>query len=127
MILKRVSYSLVATFGVLIHERIPFAVTLENPWLANERNVSCIPEGEYECVRVQSPRFGDTFEVLAVPGRSHILFHKGNVAEDTSGCILVGEEFGTLHGDKAVLRSGAGYGEFLRLLEGAGRFNLSVV
>lgn len=127
MILHRTTYTAAATFGVLIHRGTPFALTLENPWRQNERNVSCIPAGEYQCRRTQSPRFGETFTVLEVPGRSHILFHKGNVAEDTEGCILVGEQFGVLNGEPAVLASGAGYDEFMAKLAGVDRFWLTVV
>ena len=40
--------------------------TLENPWLDNEPYVSCIPKGNYKCHRVDSPRYGDTFQVMNV-------------------------------------------------------------
>jgi len=65
-----------------------FAV--EPPWKGNERNVSCIPEGRYEVVRHDSPKFGDVYLVKDVPGRSNILFHAGNYRKDTKGCILPG-------------------------------------
>ena len=68
--------------------------TLENPWLDNQRNISCIPEGEYP-VRLRLPRESATRDymhllVKDVPNRDYILFHIGNSAKDTSGCILVG-------------------------------------
>ena len=68
--------------------------TLENPWMDNQRNISCIPEGEYD-VRIRLPRESATREymhllVKGVPNRDYILFHIGNTAKDTSGCILVG-------------------------------------
>lgn len=111
--LIRVSYTKYGTFGVLLEEDIPFAVTLERPWEDNRRNVSCIPLGVYTCKRIISPKFGDTFEVLNVPGRSHILFHKGNLNEDTHGCILVGEYFDPLYGKPAILASGKAFWEFM--------------
>ena len=64
--------------------------TLENPWLDNERNVSCIPEGVYYCEPYSSPKYPNVYEVKDVPNRSYILLHIGNYAKDTEGCILVG-------------------------------------
>ena len=68
--------------------------TLENPWLDNQRNISCIPEGEYK-VRLRLARESASRDYLHllvqdVPNRDWILFHRGNTAKDTSGCILVG-------------------------------------
>lgn len=126
--LLRVGPTKQATFGVLRDENlIPFAVTLENPWLDNQRNVSCIPEGRYECKRVQSPRFGNTFEVTNVPNRSHILFHKGNKEDDTQGCILVGETFVWFDGVPAIGMSKQGYGEFMSRLDGLDEFTLDIL
>ncbi len=65
--------------------------TLELPWRNNERNISRIPPGRYECVKRQSIRFGDHFHIRPVPERSLILIHHGNYHSDTKGCILVGE------------------------------------
>ena len=125
--LVRVSYSDDAAFGVLIDDKIPFCLTLERPWLDNQTNISCIPAGTYLCKRVDSPRFGDTFEVTNVPGRTHILFHKGNIADDTHGCIIAGEEFGhpTL-GEEALKSSGHAYKEFMSKLEGVNQFALII-
>ena len=85
MILARVAPADAAMYGVLIHGLIPFATTLERPWKNNQRGISCIPAGFYECRRVKSPKFGDTFQVMHVPNRSEILFHKGNLEDDTHG------------------------------------------
>ena len=68
--------------------------TLENPYLDNQRNISSIPSGQYK-VRLRLARESATRDYLhllvqEVKGRSYILFHKGNTAKDTSGCILVG-------------------------------------
>ena len=126
--LKRVSSDTGGTYGVFINGTKPFAVTLERPWMNNERSISCIPSGQYICRRVKSPKFGDTFEIIGVPGRSHILFHKGNKVEDTEGCILVAEQFGQLGNDRvAILQSGAGYGELMILLAGLDEFTLTII
>ena len=110
--LLRIAYIPDGTFGVLFDEDIPFCLTLEREWRDNKRNVSCIPRGTYICKRVKSAKFGDTFEVCDVPGRSHILFHKGNIEDDTHGCIVVGEEYGKYKGKVAVLSSGRAFKEF---------------
>ena len=92
--IKRVAGSDRGTFGVALDDGEPFCVTCELPWKDNQVNVSCIPTGVYEATRVDSPRFGNTFEVKNVEGRTHILFHKGNFAlRDSRGCILLGESY----------------------------------
>lgn len=131
--LVRVALRPEATLGVLLDEGMPFALTLERPWENNRPSVgdvpgSCIPAGTYRCARVNSPRFGNTFEVTGVPGRSHILFHKGNLAEDTYGCILVGEMFEPVSGTAPAIQASAqGFGEFLRRLQGVETFTLEIV
>lgn len=78
-----------------------FCTSLERPYIdadgdgVSDRNVSSIPAGEYTCRRVNSPKFGNTFEVTGVSGRSHILFHKGNTVSDSRGCILLGSSPGS--------------------------------
>lgn len=125
--LIRVGRSPRGTFGVLRNALVPFVLTLERPWIDNQVGLSCIPQGLYTCERVRSPKFGDTFEVTGVPGRSHILFHKGNTIEDTEGCILVAEEFSGTHEQPMIVSSERGYGEFMALLAGQSRFELSIV
>lgn len=82
--------------------------TLELLWKDNQRNVSCIPEGFYDVVARQSPKYGNHLHVTEVPNRSLILLHFGNYAgsmnpktghSDIRGCILVGEKFIDLDGD----------------------------
>ncbi len=101
------------TFGVLRLDGRVFCVTLEPPDNGNAREISCIPAGNYICCRVESPHFGRTYEVRDVPGRSHILFHRGNMVDDTKGCVLLGSGFGRLHGDRAILDSGRAFSRFL--------------
>ena len=76
------------TMGKLYEGKDLICYTIERPWLKNARNVSCIPAGEYDVEMVNSPKFGHTYEVKDVPGRTHILFHKGNYVRDSFGCIL---------------------------------------
>lgn len=134
--LARVSYTQYGTFGVLMETfgggavgfyDLPVCVTLENPWIQNLRSVSCIPLGLYKCERVQSPRFGETFEVTGVHERDHILFHKGNTEIDTSGCILLGNRFGHLSGTPAILESNAAYTPWMDSLAGQDSFDFAII
>ena len=114
------------TFSVLLWDQRPFAVSLEPRWKNNEENISCIPSGQYMCSRVQSPTFGETFEVIGVPGRTNVLFHWGNRIVDTEGCILVAEEFGKLYGDDAVLSSRRGFNELMKITKEMDGFNVLI-
>lgn len=66
--------------------------TLEPVWADNKKNISCIPEGEFNATKYPSKNFGSTYSV-GVPERSGILFHAGNTTDDTTGCILIGDCF----------------------------------
>ena len=121
--MKRVATSDAGTFGVIMDEGKPFCVTCELPWKDNAANISSIPAGVYEAVRVDSPRFGNTFEVVNVRGRSHILFHRGNSIKDSKGCILLAEGFGP---DEHVERSRNAFSEFLDRTQDYSKFILQI-
>jgi len=94
LLLIRKTFTDKSTLGELFLNGERMCDTLENPWINNERNISCIPEGEYP-VRLRLPRESGTRDYLhllvqEVPNRDWILFHRGNFPKDTSGCILVG-------------------------------------
>ena len=94
LLLIRNTFSKKSTIGELFLNGERICDTLENSWQDNQRNVSCIPEGVYP-VRLRLPRESATRDYLhllvqEVPNRDWILFHRGNTAKDTSGCILVG-------------------------------------
>ena len=94
LLLIRNTFSEQSTIGELFLNGERMCDTLENPWKYNQRNISCIPEGEYK-VRLRLARESATRDYLHllvqdVPDRDWILFHRGNSAKDTSGCILVG-------------------------------------
>lgn len=135
-VIRRVSTGVNGTFGVFLNpSNIPFAVTLEREWLNNKKSVSCIPAGRYMCLRCSespdygyqdSPKFGDTFQVFNVPGREKILFHKGNIDDDSHGCILVGEQFDVLNNQPAILASKHGFDEFKRLTAAIDQFELII-
>lgn len=84
------------TRGVLEIDGEPAWTTLELPWIDNKREISCIPAGSYTCERITSPKFGVTWLLQDVPGRSEIVFHEGNTVGDTHGCILLGRLYKAL-------------------------------
>lgn len=105
--LKRISENPYITFGVLLDDStgLPICLTLENPYLQNEKNISSIPEGNYFCKPYSSEKYKDVYVVCNVPNREGILFHIGNTENHTKGCILPGMKYGYLNDDLAVLNS----------------------
>ena len=94
LLLIRNTFSKESTVGELFINGERICDTLENPWVDNQRNISCIPEGVYP-VRIRLPRESGTRDyihllVKDVKDRDYILFHIGNSAKDTRGCVLVG-------------------------------------
>lgn len=87
--------------------------TMERPWLHNKLNVSCIPAGNYIISPVNSPKFGVTYQVNGVVGRTHILFHKANRPSELQGCIAPVSKFGVIKGEWAGLSSKAAYDKLM--------------
>lgn len=120
------------TFGVFLDDKLPFCLTLERPWLNNERNISCFPDGDYICKRVNSPTFGNTFEITNIPGRSECLFHCGNIMDDSHGCTVLGEQYEYIFVEKkgigrnGVQASGKAFSEFLERTKDIDEFILHV-
>ena len=114
------------TFGVLKINKEVFCVTLEPADRLNAPEISSIPAQQYICRRVQSPRFGETFEITNVPGRTHVLFHAGNRVEDTLGCCLVAQHFGRLKGNRGVLNSGGTHRALMIVMAGQDEFHLTI-
>jgi hypothetical protein len=81
---------------------------------AKVANKTAIPVGKYRVVLTLSKRFKKVLpELLNVPGYTGVRIHSGNTQEDTSGCILVGEERA---GDR-ILRSREAMFELMALLD----------
>jgi hypothetical protein len=102
--------------GVMKVNKHIFCCTLEPPDRGNAQNISCIPTGQYKISAVVSPKFGKTYQIMDVPGRSNVLFHAGNVVAHTQGCVLLGETIGKLSGNRAVLNSGNTFKRFMEEL-----------
>lgn len=76
------------TNGTLYYNGVLQCHTIELPWLHNQKQVSCIPEGEYLLKKRYSTKFGDHIVVVGVPNRSLILIHPANDAsKELKGCI----------------------------------------
>lgn len=96
--------------------------TLELPNKNNERQISCIPEGEYETVKIISSTKGACFLLKNVPGRTAIEIHIGNFASgkkvDTQGCILPGLQYRDMNNDGTmdIIQSTQALDSLLQLL-----------
>ncbi len=80
-----------ATYGVMTMRDRVLCMTLEDPWLDNRRNVSCVPAGRYTVVPHTGLKYRNVWRLENVPNRTAILIHQGNTTNDTQGCILVGQ------------------------------------
>jgi hypothetical protein len=94
LLIIRDTFTKKSTIGELFLNKEFMCDTLENPYINNERNISCIPEGQYS-VRLRTAKESNSRDYLHllvqdVPNRDYILFHIGNSAKDTRGCILLG-------------------------------------
>ena len=112
------------TFGVLTFGEFT-CYTVERPWMDNAPSVSCIPTGKYHLHSYTSNRFGNSViiyggTVSPYPDpnftRSGILIHPANVANDLEGCIGLGDSFGTVYGEHAVMNSRKTVSKFLDLI-----------
>jgi hypothetical protein len=114
------------TLGQLKINKVPFCSTIEPSARFNEVGESSIPAGQYECGIYSSAKYPNVYQVLNVPGRTHILFHKGNTEKDTNGCIILGSHFDKLQGIRAVMNSGKTFKKFREII-GAKPFHLTIV
>lgn len=124
MILYRIAQS-DATYGVLVKDGKPLCVTLEDPWNDNQRRISCIPEGEYDCIPHSTNKYPKVWEVTKVPNRTAILIHAGNTTDDTEGCILVGKQFGQVNGKYGIINSGIALNHLREILPST--FKLKII
>lgn len=103
--LKRVAKKSSYTIGKMYINGTYFCDTLEdtdrnitnnmNPTFIKSKKIhskTAIPTGTYKVILNVSPKFRRILpRLIDVPGFDGILIHRGNTAEDTAGCILVGE------------------------------------
>lgn len=101
--------------------------TLEEPWLNNVPNRSCIPPGNYEMRIHRRPSGQISIMLLDVPRRTEILFHPGNTLRDTQGCILPGMEYEATSEIARVFSSAEAMDDLLGVVYQPGRWFLDVV
>ncbi len=106
------------TIGDIYLDGEKICSTIERPWLQNKVNISCIPAGTYTISPVVSPKFGNTYQVEDVAGRTHILIHKANKASELHGCIAPVSTYGVLDGEWAGLSSAKAYSKLIGLFNG---------
>lgn len=100
-----------ATLGDLFIDGVHECYTLEDE-IREEKipGQTAIPSGKYRIALTKSPRLGKvTPELLNVPNYTGVRIHSGNRAEDTEGCILVGED----KGDAVIYRSREAFVELM--------------
>jgi hypothetical protein len=117
------------TFGVLRINKEFFCLTLEPPDQFNQKNISSIPAQHYQIRWHESPRHGKTYIVENVPGRSLILFHKGNWVRDTEGCIILGSTLLKLQNEVSrggIGNSGNTFRDFMDILAPFARAKLTI-
>ena len=107
-------------YGTIYNAEELICDTFELPWKENIKNESCIPTGIYDCEVVYTRRFGRVILVKDVPNRTDIVFHVGNTAADTRGCILVGRyrQYAGIRDSRAAM------GDIL--IEAPDRFRLNI-
>jgi len=101
-------YMKTCTPGYIVFESGLTLATLELPWLNNAQDISCFEPGEYlvkYMPRSASGKYTRVWHVQDVPGRTGILFHKGNFLRDTHGCVLVGLKHFVKDGTYAISSS----------------------
>jgi len=115
--LTRLESSRHGVVGALLIDGQFVCLTLERPWRENQKNVSCIPTGQYNVVKYASSKFKDSYLVEDVKDRSGILFHKGNTITDTEGCILLGQIVTRNSHAITLERSTQAFEQFKKLLQ----------
>lgn len=80
-----------ATCGALLLCGAFFCLTLEDTGKITRAGVFKIPPGTYTAKRTVSEKFGECFTIEGVAGHDLLRMHWGNDAEDTEGCVLLGE------------------------------------
>ena len=114
------------------------ARVMELPWRDNQRNISCIPAGEYLVRTRYSKKFKLVYWLQNVMDRSYIYIHSGNLAGDkrlewithSYGCLIIGKYFGVLKVERgwqrAVLLSRFTLRSFRDYMNGE-NFNLTIL
>lgn len=135
--LERFAYLPEGTYGKLYLPDGTVLFTVERPWLNNQVNVSCIPEGTYSLIkrpsyvvqRSTNNEFSAGWEVANVPGRTYIMLHPANWPQEVMGCIAMGMGFGHIPNSEpyyAVLQSRVAFRKLMACLDTGTLWRLQV-
>lgn len=133
MILERFAYTPMGVFGRLKFQDKEW-FTVEKPWVNNQKNISCIPEGNYTASRYLSPTKGrgEVWQLNNVPNRTNIQIHKGNNEDDVIGCIALGTGLGWVQSENggrpkwAVTNSRYAMSEFMNVTKHLDEINIMI-
>jgi len=92
-------------FGILVEGNtiLEEFKTIELPWTNNERFISCIPQGTYNCVATPRGSNGKyAIHIDPVPNRTEIMVHTANYVRQLKGCIAPGQKFADLDKDGVI-------------------------
>ena len=105
--------------GSMVLDGVLFCTTLQPD--AGDPTRFQIPAGVYPCKPFHGEHWTDTYEII-VPGHTALLFHSGNVEEDSLGCVLLGQYPGKLNVGsverRAILNSGDTFKNFIAWMHG---------
>ena len=121
------AYYLNCTLGRLFTDGFS-CYTLELPYLGNEPNVSCTPEGVYDYRIAKSPRLqSDVIWIDGVKGRSSIQIHPGNYTSQILGCCLVGDGVQDINKDGTpdVINSSKTFAALLKSIPRTGKIQFT--
>lgn len=132
--LTRFAYTPVGTFGILRVKNGFECYTVEQSPDQGELPTGCIPEGKYKLrkklnadeITSRTLTQTDSWEVKGVTGRTLILFHPGNTADDVVGCIAPGKRLGFIKNKWAVTDSQAAFDELMAALSGQDEWTLVI-
>lgn len=110
---------IMGVFGELFYEDDFICYTLERAWNNNKPFISCIPDGVYNLVKVNSEKYGVTYALNSPPhnvyahkkdrknetDRYSCLIHSANQQNELQGCIAPGLELGSYKNQWRLLRS----------------------
>lgn len=128
LILSRMRQRKSGCFGQLETENgTLICYTLEHAYPDRDLWMPKVPVGTYPCIRGthqldHAPEPFETFEITEVPGHSGILFHCGNMEDDSAGCVLLG----LVQGPDKILQSRKAFNQFMKLQAGVNEFTLVV-
>ncbi len=93
---------------------------MELPWKNNEKMISCIPLGDYECEKRKATA-NIPYEhiwIKNVPNRSGVCIHKANFTSQLKGCIAVGDKHVDINKDNLldITNSGKTFNVLMALL-----------